>query len=420
MSGVRGESEQDAVRPDDGLDASDSQTKEGQPPRSDAPPHPEKTAQALYSPQRFLPKDFAISLKAKGGSDVLLANDQGPRRQPMAGFDDAYVDIIDYIVRITHRIWEQKDIGYIYDTYRHNARVTDDSGLQYGRDKIVADTVHTINAFPDIRLYADEIVWAGDDKSGYHTSHRTVIVGHNTGYSRWGAPTGRKVVVWCIADCASISNEIYEEWVLYNNSSLLAQLGFDLRALAREVGNQRDWSALADRAVGEIERLAGQGKPAHLAPTAEGASFDPEDFVKRLGHYAWNWRNLSTIDSHYAPGVRWHGPTGRELYGRGDLKSFLLSMLAMFPDLAYQLDDFYCMGNEQEGYLTSARWSMQGTHRGHGVYGPPTGRRVLIWGISQHRIVGQQIVEEWTVFNEFEVMQQLYRDQPVLDGQVTA
>ena len=50
---------------------------------------------------------------------------------------------------------------------------------------------------------------------------------------------------------------------------------------------------------------------------------------------------------------------------------------------------------------------MIGTHRGHGIYGPPTGRRVLLWGISQYRISGERIVQEWTLFNEFEVMQRL-------------
>ena len=160
---------------------------------------------------------------------MLLSADQGERKHPMRGYDETYVDIVDFIIRVTHRIWEEKDIGHIYDTYRHNCRVTDDYGLQYGRDKIVADTVHTINAFPDVRLYADEVIWAGDEDGGFETSHRTVILGHNTGYSKYGPPTGRKVVVWAIANCSSRENEFYEEWVLYNNSSLLNQLGFDLR-----------------------------------------------------------------------------------------------------------------------------------------------------------------------------------------------
>ena len=101
-----------------------------------------------------MPRDFAVSLAAyaRGGSDRFLgrAPDHLPR-QVMTGFDPAYVDIIDYIVRITHRIWEEKDIGYIYDSYAHDCRVWDDVGLQYGRDKIVADTVHTNAAIPDIR-----------------------------------------------------------------------------------------------------------------------------------------------------------------------------------------------------------------------------------------------------------------------------
>ena len=327
-----------------------------------------------YARERAMPEDFAISVAAKPGTDVILSADQGPRRQRLRGFDETYVDIVDFIIRVTHRIWEEKDIGHIYDTYRHNARVTDDYGLQYGRDKIVADTVHTINAFPDIRIYADEVIWAGDDERGFDTSHRGVIVGHNTGYSRYGPPTGRKVVVWAIANCSVRQNEFYEEWVLYNNSSLLVQLGFDLPALAREIGNAVDLDLLANGRFGESERLLGQGKPARM-PEPAGPSFDPEDFVRRMLHTVWNWRNRSAVDRAYAPGVRWLGPTGRHLYGRGDLKSFVLSLLAMFPDLALSVDDVYWMGNDRDGYLISTRWSAIGTHRGYGVYGSPTGRR---------------------------------------------
>jgi predicted ester cyclase len=326
----------------------------------------------------------------------------------MRGFEDHYVDIVDYILRITHRIWEEKDIGYIYETYKHNSKVYDDYGLQYGRDKIVADTVHTINAFPDVRLYADEIICAGDDEVGFHTSHRTVIIGHNTGYSRYGPPTGRKVILWCIANCISLENEIFEEWVIYDTAAMVKQLGFDLREKAREFGNQMDWNGLDPR-FGEAERLLGQGKPPHIPPKpTEG--FDVEDFIRRTYHYVWNWRMLGKVDEAYAPTLRFRGSTDRVYYGRGEYKSFILSILAMFPDLVHQIDDIYWMGNDQDGYLTSVRWSIVGTHRGAGIYGPPTGRRVYMWGISQHHIQHGKIVEEWMLFNEFAVMQQIFRD----------
>lgn len=358
---------------------------------------------------RAMPQDYSISLAAKGGADRLMLNPGTERVQPMRGFEETYVDIIDYIVRITHRIWEEKDIGYIYETYKHNSRVYDDYGLQLGPEKIVKDTVHTINAFPDIRLYADEIVWAGDDEVGFHTSHRTIIIGHNTGYSRYGPPTGRKVVLWCIANCIALENEIFEEWVVYDTASLIHQLGFNLREKAREYGNRMDPDGLRDLGFGEPERLPGQGKPPHMPPKNSG-DFDVEDFVRRAYHYIWNWRMLSTVDAHYVPNMRFRGSTERVFYGRGEYKSFILSIMAMFPDLVHQIDDIYWMGNEREGYLTSVRWSIVGTHRGAGIYGPPTGRRIRMWGNTQHRIKDGKIVEEWMLFNEFSVMQQIYRD----------
>ena len=358
---------------------------------------------------RTMPRDYSISLAAKGGTDRWLMNLGTERIQPMRGFEETYTDIIDYILRITHRIWEEKDIGYIYETYKHNSRVHDDYGMQYGRDKIVADTVHTINAFPDVRLYADEIIWAGDDEVGFHTSHRTVIMGHNTGFSRYGPPTGRRMRVWCIANCIALENEIFEEWVVYDTAALVGQLGFDLREKAREFGNQMEGNTLQDPRFGEPERLLGQGKPAHLESKAIDG-FELESFIRQTYHYVWNWRMLGKVDKVYSPTLRFRGSTDRVYYGRGQYKSFILSILAMFPDLVHQIDDIYWMGNDRDGYLSSVRWSIVGTHRGAGIYGPPTGRQVYMWGISQHQIKDGQIVEEWMLFNEFAVMQQIFRD----------
>lgn len=368
----------------------------------------------LRIPRELMPATYDISLRTsvRGGTDRLLLHPPTERRQPMRGFDPRYVDIIDYIVRITHRIWEEKDIGYIYDVYRHNSRVMDDAGLQYGRDKIVADTVHTVNAFPDIRLYADEIIWAGDEETGFYTSHRTVITGTNTGWSRFGPPTNRRISLWCIANCLSQDNEIFEEWVIYNQSSLLRQLGFDLFEKAREFGDQRVRNKATTVTASETTRLDGQGKPRHL-PEPGGGAQDLEADIRRAYHYAWNWRNLASLDRLYDERVIFHGATDRELRGLSAYKSFILSLIAMFPDIALQVDEIYWMGNEAEGYLTAVRWSATGTHRGWGIYGTPTGRQVRIWGLSQQRILKGKIREEWMVFNEFDLLQQLLASEQI-------
>lgn len=360
---------------------------------------------------RLNPPDYSISLRTKFGSDQQLHH-PGPRRQSLRGFEDHYADIIDFIVRATHYVWEEKNVGYIYEFYGPRSQVMDDTGLLWGRERVVQATLQALNAFPDFRGHAAEIVWAGDDEVGFITSHRAMIKGTNTGYSQYGPPTFRKVQYWLIAECWTIANEICEEWVLYNNASLLRQLGFDLKEKARELGSQVNWSSVLDRRFGEVERLLGQGKPEHLPPkpAAAGDSFDPGDFLRRMYHYVWNWRMLGKVRDAYAANFRFYGPSDRQGYGRGEYQSFLLSLLAMFPDLVHTVDDLYWMGNDREGYTTSTRWSIVGTHTGPGVYGPPTGRRVYIWGITQHTIQQGRITEEWMMFNEFEVMQQILRE----------
>ncbi|MDX1413776.1 MAG: hypothetical protein R3293_06265, partial [Candidatus Promineifilaceae bacterium] len=39
-----------------------------------------------------------------------MASANSGRRQELEGFDEDYVDIVDYIVRCTHKIWEEGTI----------------------------------------------------------------------------------------------------------------------------------------------------------------------------------------------------------------------------------------------------------------------------------------------------------------------
>jgi predicted ester cyclase len=356
------------------------------------------------------PADFAISVRARRSRD-LRAVDQGERVQPMRGYEDTYVDIVDYIIRATDRIWEDQDVGYIYDTYRPACRVYDDSGPRYGVETVVEETVQAINAFPDTRHYADDVIWAGNEDEGFATSHRAINVGHHTGPWRWGPPTGRKIHLWVIANCVSEENQIFEEWVLHNQAARLAQCGVDVHAAAREYGNQGLSPSLGERELTEIERLKGGRIPVRaVEPSA--ASGDVDAIVRALLHNVYNRRDLSAIERVYAPNVRWHGASNREGYGRADVRAMARNLISAFPDLGLHVDEVYWMGSPSVGISASVRWTAVGTHRGHALYGPPTGRRVHLWGISQLYFSHGQIVEEWSLFNEFDVLAQLLRDDP--------
>lgn len=372
---------------------------------------------ALTLTGAHMPGDFSISLDAlrRGGTDTFLKTPPtDAKRQPMAGFEDTYVNIVDYIVRITHKIWEEKDIGYIYDTYSHDCKVWDDFGLQYGRDKIVADTVHTNNAFPDIRLVADEVIWAGDDQVGFHTSHRTKIFGTNTGYSRFGAPTGRTVKLWCLANCIARENEIFDEYVNYDTAGLIKQLGFDVVETARRFAAEAPPAARSFLAS-EPSRLSGQNKPPVL-PLPARAEDDPRAFIEAAFHGIWNRRNFGLMDTVYAPSVVHTGSTDRVYRGVGPLRSFVMSQLAMFPNLALKVDEIYWMGNPGDGIAATIRWSALGAHRGHGIYGAPTGREVELRGITQWDIRDGRVQNEWALFNEFGVLMQILAPQNLETG----
>ena len=369
-------------------------------------------AGAVAPAVRFTPApDFTISVRARGSRDLRSA-DQGERVQPMRGFEDGYVDIVDWIIRITDRIWEDQDVGYIYDTYRTGCRVYTDSGPQYGVETVVEQTVQSINAFPDARHVADDVIWAGNEDQGFATSHRAINVGHHLGPWRWGAATGRKIQLWVIANCVSEENEIFEEWVLYNQGARLAQCGIDVRTAAKAYGNTVLSPGLGERELTEVERLRGGRNPVAVSePSVETGDID--GVVRALFHNVYNRRDLSAIDRLYASNVRWHGTSNREGYGRAEVRAMARGLLATFPDLGLHVDEVYWMGNPADGFAVSVRWTAIGTHRGYGLYGQPTGRRVHLWGLSQLYFAGGQIVDDWSLFNEFDVLAQLLRDEPL-------
>ncbi len=124
----------------------------------------------------------------------------------MRGFDPHFNDIIDYIIKVTHEIWEEGAIGRLYEYYGTNMRVNISNGGCYNRREVIESTIQALAAFPDRRLYGDEVIWKGNDETGFYTSHRLTHEGHNWGHTLYGPPTGRKVSYRAIADCAVIEN----------------------------------------------------------------------------------------------------------------------------------------------------------------------------------------------------------------------
>jgi len=365
--------------------------------------------------REHMPGDYGVSMDAYTGrrgfgggyieNEIRIPADFGPL-QSLRGFESSYQNIIDYIVRITHRIWEDRDVEYIGDTYSDSSRVFDDYGLQFGNQKIIADTHHTTAAFSNIRLIADDVVWAGNDEIGFHTSHRTIIRGLNDGDSKYGPATGRNVDVLVIANCVALENEIFLEHVLYNNSSLLRQLGLDLNQVAEQMVLSAPAGWPRDTATWQNLKSAGS-PPLPLSVSSPIDGFDVDRFTRGSFDSVWNDGDYASLDSSYSTNFTFRGPTERAFSGAKPYQQFLLSIRSAFPDMVFQMDEVYWMGNDDDGYLTSERWSATGSHTGDGLFGPASGCEVQLWGITQHRIINGCIVKEWMLFNELDVMMQI-------------
>jgi predicted ester cyclase len=343
--------------------------------------------------------------------DIQFMGDANGRpRQRMEGFDPKFNDIVDYIIRITHEIWEEKAIGKLYDYYTNTVQIHTSDGTIHGRDAVLAGTIGTLAAYPDRRLIGDEVIWGGDDQVGFYSSHRITHKGTNRGWSLYGAPTGRTINYRAIADCLCRRNMVIEEWLIRDELTLVRQLGLDpvetAIRMARKQAEAGGFAHLNTDVIGDVERGIGQ-LPPPIIPAAE--SFEPENFIRRMIQDVWNRRMLNTVRDYFAETIALESASMRRLFGHDDYQAYVLSLLAPFPDLAITVEHFCCIGNAAQGFRTAARWRMRGTHTGYGIYGEPTGKRINILGVSHHLIRDEKILNEWTLFDEFALLKQLYR-----------
>ncbi len=347
-----------------------------------------------------------LTLQSRGNLTNILTLDHQAEKPAMKGFDPQFRDIVDYIIKITHEIWEDRGVGRLYEYYGTNMKIHTSDGTIFGRDKVIAGTVQTLAAFPDRRLYGDEVIWTGNDEDGWFSSHRLTHEGHNWGATAYGPATGNKVTYRAIADCAVKDNVIYEEWLVRDELALVTQLGFEPFSLAKRLA-AKDPNPIKNFIVpSEADRLRGQRPPAAPAPF-DSAHFSIEELVKTSIHEIWNWRLFNKVDDYYVENYICEGPSGRQLYGRNAFINYILSLISPFPDLSVQIDHHCSLQQDERTHRAATRWTMRGTHEGPGIYGDPTGKQIQIMGVTHHLIVDGKFVQEWTLFDELVLLKQI-------------
>ncbi|KAL7916689.1 hypothetical protein GGI35DRAFT_433830 [Trichoderma velutinum] len=349
----------------------------------------------------------ALQVERHDYGDLAPANRE--RAHSMDGFDDIYTDIVDYIVRCTHKIWDERDIGLIYTHYTHNCVLYGTMGTIYDRESIVRDTIQRLVSFPERRGMATQVLWNGNDKDGFYTSHLVTGSGRHTQYGHFGPATGRSFVSRTIADCMIYKNKIYREWVVADNMAIVKQLGLDPHVLASGTAKDLFDKGLEAIDIGENRRIIGQQLPNDEADTSI-ANNDIEAETLSWLYDVWNRRMFGRINKVYAPNAQYHGPKMVELYGPAAVLHQHLALLGSIPDGIYTPQHICSNPCDEGGVKVAVRWVMEGHFLGHGILselGKPKGQRLQIMGMTHYHYKNGRIVDEWNVYDELSLLVQI-------------
>jgi predicted ester cyclase len=113
--------------------------------------------------------------------------------------------------------------------------------------------------------------------------------------------------------------------------------------------------------------------------------------------------NLDVADEIIDPNYVSYEPISSETRGIEGAKNFAATYREAFPDNENTIEDMVA-----EGDRVVVRFRARGTHQGETeAFGPPTGNRMEITGITIKRLSEGKIVEAWTNFDASGMMQQL-------------
>ncbi len=124
--------------------------------------------------------------------------------------------------------------------------------------------------------------------------------------------------------------------------------------------------------------------------------------VRRFFEEVWSTGDIGRRDDFLHADYRGHMAGAEAPIDRDGWTAWFQGFRVAFPDARFTVEDL--LG---EGDRVAARLTMRGTHAGalNGI--PPTGRAVVVTGMSIERLVGGRIVEGWNQNDALGLLTQL-------------
>lgn len=312
-------------------------------------------------------------------------------------------DIVDFILGITFEIWEEGGVELIHQYYAADSVIYGLDGIVNGAAEVVDGTRRTLAAFPDRLLLAENVIWSGNRKDGYYTSHRLLSLATNKGATVYGPATGTRIRMTNIADCVIENGQVVEEWLIRDNMTLATQLGATPEIAAQDMADRRtpELSAWIDQEIARASTVKVPGDPHKPVTPRE----NPEAFAWRVLHSCWRG-DRETFDTTHAPYSVLHRSPLRHYSGRNDVYDYYQNLRHIMGDVQFSVDHVASQPFAENGIDIAVRWTATGEHRGEVMGVAPTGKPMFIMGVTHWRCVNDRIAAEMTIFDDLAVLSQ--------------
>lgn len=342
-------------------------------------------------------------------ADLLDQSPAADQKMSLPGFDDEFSGVVDFIIKITHRIWEQKNAGYCYDYYSDPCPVHSLGAYSESVADVVQNTLAMVAAFPDRSLIGENVVWSDDGNHRYYSSHRIISTMTHTGECEFGPATGRSAWVMTIADCICQDNRICYEWLMRDNSFLAMQLGLDVIDLAKQWAATEPHPRFDAWWQQEYQRL--QQTDIRKRQSWQDAA-DPQAAAQAWVQTLLNRKELGAIEQLYHPSARVLWPGGRHPIGLRGITGTFIQWLSQFSATAASCDHVAVTPFGPDATDIAIRWSLAGAYTGtEPGLKPCRGLPCLVLASTHLRVQHGKIIEEWTVFDEVSLYANLLRSR---------
>ena len=321
----------------------------------------------------------------------------------MKGFDKEFLNIADYILTITYRIWEGKNPQLCTKYYSKQCPVYTLAGITIGVDEVITNTKNTLVTFPNRSLTGVAVLSNLNNDNVYHSSHLIKSQMTNIGASEFGKATNKDADFWVIAHCKIKDNLIFEEWLVRDNYALVQQLGFDPNQIAITQAKKPMQPRLKQWLASETHRIKHRDKNSNLTNYSQ---LKIEQVIRNSLDAIWSMPKIVDLKQYYADSVRFESMANRKGMINAVLE-FYNDFLETFSDIKLSID--YVTATEQNRNDVAVRWTMLAKHTGDKLYGKASAAEIFILGESHYQIVDAVILQEVTVFDELAILTQIYR-----------